>query len=215
MKLTVHTLTYNAFQENMYLVSNEHKECVIIDPGCYSFEEKADLKNFITEQNFKVLALLNTHCHLDHVFGNAFVKREYKVPFYMHELDIPTLNNMPIAANMYGFEGYELSPEADFFVNDLEEISFGGINFTVIFGPGHAPGHVAFYNSENEILLGGDILFKGSFGRVDLPGGDMETLKKTIHERMFTLPENTIVYPGHGPATSIGVEKRTNYILQF
>lgn len=215
MKLTVHTLTYNPFQENMYIVSNDAKECVIIDPGCYSSEEKADLKNFIEEQNLKVLALLNTHCHLDHVFGNAFVKREYNVPFYMHELDIPTLNNMPIAASMYGFEGYELSPEADFYITDLEEISFGGINFTVIFGPGHAPGHVAFYNFENEILLGGDILFKGSFGRVDLPGGDMETLKRTIHERMFTLPENTIVYPGHGPTTTIGVEKRTNYILQF
>lgn len=215
MKLAVHTLTFNPFQENTYVVSNEANECVIVDPGCYGSEEKNALKMFIEEEGFKVVALLNTHCHIDHVLGNAFVKNEYKVDFYMHKDDLPTLHAISNYAHVYGFEAYELSPEPDFLIEDKQELTFGDISFEVIFGPGHAPGHVAFYNKENAILLGGDILFKGSFGRVDLPGGNIEVLKKTIHERMFVLPENTVVYPGHGPATTIGVEKKTNYILHY
>lgn len=215
MKLEVITLTYNPFQENTYVVCDEQKNAVVIDPGMYTSEEKNHFKETVASLGLNIVALLNTHCHIDHVLGNAFVKREYDVDFYMHELDLPTLNSIPNYAHVYGFEAYELSPQANHFVNDGDELSFGGIEFKVIFGPGHAPGHVAFYNEENAILLGGDILFRGSFGRVDLPGGDMETLKKTIHERMFTLPENTIIYPGHGPSTTIGEEKRTNYIWQF
>ncbi|MCE3297115.1 MAG: hypothetical protein K0R65_2829 [Crocinitomicaceae bacterium] len=215
MKLRVHTLPYNPFQENSYVVSDEQNNCVIIDPGCYTSEEKNHLKETIEQLGLKVLALLNTHCHIDHVLGNAFVKREYQVEFYMHKNELTVLDAVPNYAHLYGFEGYELSPQPDHFLEDGQEISFGGISFQVIFGPGHSPGHIAFYNAENNILLGGDILFKGSFGRVDLPGGDMETLKKTIHERMFTLPSETIVYPGHGPATTIGEEKTSNYILSF
>lgn len=215
MSLVVHTLCFNAFQENTYIVSNEKNECVIIDPGCYSADEKQHLKAYVKTKNLNVLALLNTHCHIDHVLGNAFVKKEFKVDFYMHKDDLSVLNSVPNYAHVYGFEAYELSPEPDFYLEDKQQISFGEITFEVIFGPGHSPGHVAFYNAENELLIGGDILFRGSFGRVDLPGGNMETLKKTIHERMFTLPDNTTVYPGHGPETTIGVEKRTNYIFQF
>lgn len=215
MKLEVITLTYNPFQENTYVVCDEQKNAVVIDPGMYTSEEKNHFKETVASLGLNIVALLNTHCHIDHVLGNAFVKREYDVNFYMHELDLPTLNSIPNYAHVYGFEAYELSPQANHFVNDGEELTFGGMAFKVIFGPGHAPGHVAFYNEENAILLGGDILFRGSFGRVDLPGGDMEVLKKTIHERMFTLPENTTVYPGHGPSTTIGQEKRSNYIWQF
>ncbi|MGV3630527.1 MAG: MBL fold metallo-hydrolase [Bacteroidota bacterium] len=215
MKLSVYTLPYNPFQENTYLVADEQHNCVIIDPGCYTSEEKSHLKSIITKLGLKVVALLNTHCHIDHVLGNAFVQREYGVEFYMHRDELPTLNAVPNYAHLYGFEGYELSPHPDHFLEDGQEISFGAIDFRVIFGPGHAPGHIAFYNAENNILLGGDILFKGSFGRVDLPGGDMETLKKTIHERIFTLPSETTVYPGHGPETTIAEEKTSNYILSF
>ena len=215
MNLEVITLTYNPFQENTYLVFDEQKNAVVIDPGMYSSAEKNHFKETVNSLGLNIVALLNTHCHIDHVLGNAFIKREYRVDFYMHELDLPTLNSISNYAHVYGFEAYEQSPEPDFLLNDQQEINFNGIHLKVIFGPGHAPGHVAFYNQKNNILLGGDILFRGSFGRVDLPGGDMETLKKTIHERMFTLPENTVVYPGHGPSTTIGEEKRTNYIWQF
>lgn len=215
MKLSVHTLPYNPFQENTYVVSDSSNNCVIIDPGCYTSEEKKHLKSTIDELGLKVLALLNTHCHIDHVLGNSFVQREYQVEFYMHRDDLPTLNAIPNYAHLYGFEGYEPSPQPDHFLEDHQQISFGEISFEVIFGPGHAPGHIAFYNAENKFLIGGDILFKGSFGRVDLPGGDIEILKKTIHERIFTLPSETIVYPGHGPSTTIAEEKTSNYILAF
>lgn len=215
MKLKIHSFTYNPFQENTYVVSDEHQNAVVIDPGCYTTEEKSHLRHFIEEQGLKVRALLNTHCHIDHVLGNAFVKNLYHVDFYMHREDLVVLNSVPNYAHLYGFEGYELSPQPEHFLEDGQEIAFGEIRFRIIFGPGHSPGHVAFYNPENHFLIGGDILFKGSFGRVDLPGGDMQTLKKTIHEKIFTLPEETTVYPGHGPATSIEEEKQTNYILSF
>lgn len=215
MKLRVHTLPYNPFQENTYLVSDEQNNCVIIDPGCYTSEEKNHLQATIEELGLRVIALLNTHCHIDHVLGNAFVQRTYQVEFYMHHDELSTLNAVPNYAHLYGFEGYELSPQPDHFLEDCQQLRFGEISFEIIFGPGHSPGHIAFYNAENKILIGGDILFKGSFGRVDLPGGDLETLKKTIHERIFTLPSETIVYPGHGPFTTIAEEKTSNYILSF
>ena len=215
MKLEIQGFAFNPFQENTYVVYNEKREAVIIDPGCYSRDEQQLLTSFIVEKNLVPLALLNTHCHIDHVLGNAFVLRTYDIELYAHQLDLPTLGMVQRAADLYGIEGYEASPLPGKFVTDLENLTFGSIEFQVIFGPGHAPGHVAFYNSENSVLLGGDILFRGSFGRYDLPGGNLETLKKTIKERIFTLPENTVVFSGHGPATTVGDEKRSNPILQY
>ncbi len=215
MPLKIKIFTFNPIQENTYLLFDEEKNALIIDPGCYSREEKNELTDFVSDNKLKVLALLNTHCHIDHILGNAFVQNTYSVPFYMHNLDLPTLKAVPSYAHVYGFEAYEESPDPDFLIEDNDLLTFGNIKLKVIFGPGHAPGHVAFYSEENKILIGGDILFKGSFGRVDLPGGNIEVLKKTIHERIFTLPEETIVFPGHGSETTIGVEKKTNYILNF
>jgi hydroxyacylglutathione hydrolase len=215
MSLNIQFFTFNPIQENTYILSDNQKNAIIIDPGCYTREEKSILKNYISENELNVLALLNTHCHIDHILGNYFVKNEYQVDFYMHKDDLPTLNAVPSYAHIYGFDAYEESPQPDKLIQDKEVLKFGNIELEVIFGPGHAPGHVAFYNKENNILIAGDILFKGSFGRVDLPGGSMEVLKQTIYNRIFTLPENTLVYPGHGDYTSIGEEKRTNYILQF
>lgn len=215
MPLKIKIFTFNPIQENTYLLFDEEKNALVIDPGCYSREEKNELTDFVSDNKLKVLALLNTHCHIDHILGNAFVQNTYSVPFYMHNLDLPTLKAVPSYAHVYGFEAYEESPDPDFLIEDNDLLTFGNIKLKVIFGPGHAPGHVAFYSEENKILIGGDILFKGSFGRVDLPGGNIEVLKKTIHERIFTLPEETIVFPGHGSETTIGVEKKTNYILNF
>ena len=215
MQLHIQGFTFNPFQENTYVVYTEAGDAVIIDPGCYSREEQQLLTAFIQEKNLKILALLNTHCHIDHILGNAFILRTFDVELYAHELDLPTLKNGSYAASLYGIQGYETSPEPTQFITDNETLTFGSIEFQVIFGPGHAPGHVAFYNAENAVLLGGDILFRGSFGRYDLPGGSLEVLKKTITERIFTLPEDTIVYSGHGPATITGEEKRTNPILNY
>lgn len=212
--MIVETFTFNAFQENTSVVY-QGSDAVIVDPGCYDRSEQLALKQFVSEKGLNVHAILNTHCHLDHIFGNAFCVETFQVDLITHKDEMFTLGLAERSAQMYGFPGFEPSPDPNRFVVDHERIQFGALEFQVIFAPGHSIGHIAFYNEAHKVLIGGDILFKGSFGRTDLPGGSMEILKKSIHERMFTLPDETVVYPGHGPATTIGEEKRTNYIWQF
>lgn len=213
--ILIETFTFNAFQENCSVVYTTEKDAVIIDPGCYDRNEQYELVDFIADNNLRVHAVLNTHCHLDHIFGNAFCINQFGVKLYAHKAELFTLSLADRSAEMYGFPGFVPSPEPNEFIEDGETLVFGTIALKVIFGPGHSVGHVAFYHESSAQLIGGDILFKGSFGRTDLPGGDMAVLKETIFNRIFTLPENTVVYPGHGPTTTIGEEKRSNYILQF
>lgn len=215
MKIHVRAYTFNPFQENTYLVYDDAKNALIVDPGCFSLEEKEVLTNYIAQEGLTVHAILNTHCHIDHVFGNAFLSNKYNVKIITHKGELKTLEMAALSAQMYGFKGYEDSPIPSIFVEEGDTISFGNISFQVIFAPGHSCAHIAFYNPENKILLGGDILFKGSFGRYDLPGGDLETLKTSITTKIFTLPEDTIVFSGHGPTTTIGEEKNTNPILFY
>lgn len=210
--IQVHKLTFNPFQENTYILSDETGEAVIIDPGCYERTEQKYLVDYLAQKNLNPVRLLNTHCHIDHVLGNYFVASQFNLKLGIHKADIPTLKAIPDYAHLYGFNGYQESPEPDYFLEDGDEIRFGNSVVKVIFGPGHCPGHVAFYNEADNFVINGDILFQGSFGRVDLPGGDFQTLKRTILERMFALPENTTVYCGHGPETTIGAEKRSNPI---
>lgn len=211
--IKVHKLTFNPFSENTYLLSDETNECVIIDPGCYFSEERELLKNYIQENKLKPTKLWNTHCHLDHVFGNFFVSEEWGLELGMHKLDLPTLKHMPIAANMYGVTGYQESPEPSYFIKEGSFIEFGKSKLEVLFTPGHAPGHIVFYSKEDQFVINGDVLFQGSYGRYDLPGGDFDVLKKSITEVMFSLPDETVVYSGHGNETTIGAERHTNPIL--
>lgn len=213
MALHIDVFTFNAFQENTYIVSDDQKNCVIIDPGCYGSEEEQELLQFIQKKELKPLALLNTHAHIDHVLGNSFVKETFTIDFYLHGEDLNTLNSVSSYAHVYGFQGYKLSPQPTHLLKGGEKLVFGEIELDVFFTPGHAPGHVVFYNAENKFVINGDVLFRGSYGRVDLPGGSMEILKKSIAEVMFQLPDDTVVYCGHGPSTTIGTEKRSNYIL--
>lgn len=213
--MQVHKFTFNAFQENTYIVADEANNCVIIDPGCYTAEERRELFDFIEKNALQPLAVLNTHAHIDHILGNAAVIEKYAIPFYMHQEDLTTLRAVAGYAHLYGFEGYIPSPEPTSYIEDRQILSFGDIRFTVIFGPGHAPGHVAFYSPEENFVINGDILFRGSFGRTDLPGGDFETLRNTLLNIMFKLPEETVVYSGHGSETTIGFEKKNNAIYQF
>jgi len=215
MKITITVFSFNGFQENTYILSDESNNCVIIDPGCYDREEQNEFLEYIHTNNLKPLALLSTHAHIDHVLGNSFVLRTFKLDYYLHKEDLTTLHSVENYAHVYGFQGYEPSPDPTHFLNHGDKLVFGGIELDVFFTPGHAPGHVVFYNAENKFVINGDVLFNGSFGRVDLPGGDIEILKKSIHEIMFQLPEDTVVHCGHGPATTIGKEKRSNYILNF
>ena len=205
--------TMNPIQENTYLVTDENKNAVIIDPGCYFEEERQLMKNYIRKNGLQIKAILNTHAHLDHIMGNAFMKREYEVDIYLHEKDLPTLKMAEMSAQMYGLDAFDPSPQPDVLIKEGEILTFGDISFQVIFGPGHAPGHVAFYNEKEGVIINGDILFKGSYGRVDLPGGSFTDLKHTIKQKMFALPDETLVYTGHGEETTIGEEKKNNPIL--
>lgn len=213
--LKVEVFTFNPFQENTYLISDSNKNCVIIDPGCYEKHEQQELSEYISSNGLKPLALLSTHSHIDHVLGNHYVRSTYNLEHYTHELDVATLDSVQNYAHVYGFDNYIPSAEPTHLLKGGEMITFGEITLEVFFTPGHAPGHVVFYNRENGFIINGDVLFNGSFGRVDLPGGDIEILKKSIFETMFSFPEETVVYCGHGPSTTIGKEKRTNYILNF
>lgn len=215
MPLSIHSFQFNAFQENTFLVWDENKNCLIIDPGCYSSAEQLEFSNFIQENNLKPIALLNTHAHIDHILGNAFVSEKFNIDYYLHKEDLTTLNTVSTYAHLYGFDGYVPSPQPTHFFENNQKLSFGNIKFTVLHTPGHAPGHVIFHFEEDQFVINGDVLFQGSFGRVDLPGGNLETLKNSIFNILFKFPDETKVFCGHGPETTIGREKKFNYILQF
>lgn len=207
--LHVASFVFNPFQENTYVLHDETGSCAIVDPGCYERGERNELVDYITSNRLTVIMLLNTHCHIDHVLGNAFVKHKYGVSLYLHELEEPLLRSVKSYASNYGFYGYEDS-SADGYLKDNQDVTIGKQDLKVIFAPGHSPGHVTFYHQDSKSLIGGDVLFRSSVGRTDLPGGNHDTLINSIHRRIFTLPDDVTVYPGHGPNTSIGYEKKTN-----
>lgn len=207
--MKIEVFEFNPFQENTLVLYDETGECVIIDPGCAERYEENLLSNFITEKKLTVKYLLNTHCHIDHVLGNAFVKEKYKVPLLIHKDDLQTLRSVKVYAPVYGFPAYQAA-EPDGFLSESDQITFGNQTLRILFVPGHAPGHIAFYHEASKSLIGGDVLFNNSIGRTDLPGGDFDTLINSIHTKFFTLADDVTVYPGHGPVTDIGTEKRTN-----
>lgn len=207
--LQIKTFTFNPFSENTYVLFDETKEATIFDPGCFEKKEKETLANFIQAEGLKVTQLVNTHCHIDHVLGNAFVKNTYKVPFLIHRNEVPVLKSVKVYAPNYGFAGYQ-EAEPDALIDEKQKLTIGNQTLDILFVPGHAPGHLVFYHQPTGICIAGDTLFQGSIGRTDLPGGDHQTLLNSIKREMFNLPEETTVYPGHGPATSIGEEKENN-----
>ena len=207
--MTVKQFVFNGFSENTYVVYDDSKECIIIDPGCYDPKEKSALKQFIIDHQLTVKALINTHCHIDHVLGNCFVKEEFKVGLTIHKRDIETLKANEIVAPIYGFQGYE-SCEADYFIEEGDQVTFGHSILDVIFVPGHAKGHIALVNKVEKLCFGGDVLFQQSIGRTDLPGGDFNTLMDSIKNKLFQLEDDVTVYCGQGPSTTIGFEKKNN-----
>ena len=205
----INSFTFNPFQENTYILHSDSGESVIIDPGCFESNEKDQLTGYIEDNNLQVTKLLNTHCHIDHVLGNQFIKDKYAVDLYIHKEDEPTLRSVESYASVYGFPNYQPS-EHDHFLNEGDEVQFGDEKLNVIFVPGHAPGHIAFVNDQQNICIGGDVLFQNSIGRTDLPGGDYNTLINSIHTKIFPLGDSMVVYPGHGPSTTVGSEKINN-----
>lgn len=207
--LSVHKFTFNPIQENTYVLHAENGDCCIIDPGCYFDEERNELVRFIQSKKLKPVYLLNTHCHLDHVFGNKFVSDTWQLPLYLHETEKMVLSFAPKSADMYGlpFENYNGEMK---WLNPGDIIKIGDSELKVLFTPGHSPGSVSFYNEKDGYVISGDVLFSGSIGRTDLPGGDYDQLERSIKTELYTLPDETKVYSGHGGGTSIGFEKRNN-----
>ncbi|MBD2769600.1 MBL fold metallo-hydrolase [Hymenobacter sp. BT664] len=212
--MTVAGFTFNAFSENTYLlVDGATRQCAIVDPGCYTVAEQQALRRHIEANDLQVALLLNTHAHVDHVLGNQFVLTTWPgTPFLLHRLDLPTLRAVPAYAPSYGFPQYQPAEPTGELVAG-QPVRFGTTELEVRFTPGHAPGHVVFYHAPTATVIGGDVLFQRSIGRTDLPGGNYATLLHSIETELMTLPDATTVYPGHGPATTIGEERHGNPFL--
>lgn len=210
--LHVKVFAFSPIQENTYVLYNNAGKALIIDPGCYFKAEQDLLKQFLAENGLTPIQLLNTHCHLDHVFGNKFIHNTYGLELYIHAQEELVLQFAPISGEKWGlpFENYtgklHFLKEGDIVKMDEDELE-------VLLTPGHSPGSICFYNKKQQFVIGGDVLFYESIGRTDLPGGNHETLLKSIREKLFVLPKETVVYNGHGESTTIGHEMKHNPFL--
>lgn len=212
--LSIKAFIFNPVQENTYILYNENRQCCIIDPGCYFDQERSSLKEFIENSGLSPVLLLNTHCHLDHVFGNKYVHESWNLTLHIHEKEKIVLDSAPIAGKTWQlpFDNYE-GPLI--MLKEGETIGIGEDELEIRFTPGHSPGSVCFYHEAGGFVIGGDVLFNGSIGRADLPGGDYATLINSIQTQLFTLPDDTRVYSGHGPMTTIGFEKMNNPFVKL
>lgn len=248
--INIHPFIFNPFEENTYVLFDETKECIIIDPGCYEKQEKQELAGFIEENELKPVKLLNTHCHIDHVFGNRFIAKRYDLDLEINKLELPVLQSVASVAQLYGIPNLENPPDPVNFLNQGDIVEFGNSKLDVLLIPGHSPGHIVLvgYNAprrndpslqmsrepsgleedrpleniatsasserEQKFVITGDVLFYGSIGRTDLPGGDHNTLIESIKTKLFALGDDFQVYTGHGPVTNIGFERKNNPFLQ-
>lgn len=207
--IKIKTFVFNAFQENTFLLFDETKECIIIDAGCNEEVEFIQIDEFIKDNKLKLKSIVNTHCHIDHIMGNAYLVDKYKVSSIAHKEDLPLIERSKDMAAAFGFEVQE-PPVPDTFVNEGDEIKFGNTVLNIKHVPGHSPGSIALYNELEKFVIVGDVLFAGGIGRTDLPGGDYDTLITSIKEKLFTLDSDVVAYPGHGESTTIGKEMESN-----
>lgn len=209
---TITYFTFSPLAENTYILHNGSGDCIIIDPGCYFGNERRELADYISENALRPKYLLNTHCHIDHVFGNKFVHDSYGLIPYVHPGEQVVLEYAPVASIQWGlpFDNYKGPLE---FLRENDTVRLGEDELKVLFAPGHSPGHICFYSVAQGFIISGDVLFRLSIGRTDLPGGDFDTLMNSIRTKLFTLPGETIVWPGHGESTTIAYEKANNPFL--
>ncbi len=210
--LQIHSFTFNPFQENTYLLINPGKQCWIVDPGMYNSDETEVITGFIRDNDLKPQAIINTHAHIDHILGVQALKERYLIPFMMHEKETPVLNGAAASAMMFGLP-LSVVPQPDGFIRHDQPLLLGQEQLDVFLTPGHSPGSISFYYPADQWVIGGDVLFSGSIGRTDLPGGDYDTLINSIRTSLLPLPDDTQVFSGHGPATTIGREKQYNPFL--
>lgn len=211
--ITIKAFEFNYFQENTFLLYDETREAVLIDCGCCRKEEEKELSNFIAENKLTVKQLLCTHLHLDHIFGNSFAYHTYGLKPQAHKLDVEILPSSEEQARLFGLPDRMENIPVEKYIVGNQVIKFGKSELQVINVPGHSPGSVAFYNKKNGFVIVGDALFAGSIGRTDLWGGSQEVLIAAINDKLLTLPDETVVYPGHGPETRIIDEKLNNPYL--
>jgi hydroxyacylglutathione hydrolase len=211
--MIIKQFVFSPFQENTYVVYADNLEAMIIDPGCYQPSEEKKLQEFVESNGLIVKHLVNTHLHLDHTFGNVFVEETWGVRTAAHIGDDYWLKDMTGQCRKFGMEPLRPAPSIGIILKEGDRILLGTESFEVLEVPGHSPGCIALYNAARHCLFSGDSLFYGSIGRTDFPGGDYQQLIQGIQEKLLTLPDETAVYPGHGPFTSIGNERSSNPFL--
>ncbi|MDP2723066.1 MAG: MBL fold metallo-hydrolase [Bacteroidales bacterium] len=209
MMTKVKQFTFNPFQVNTYILSDETGECAIIDPGMNTPKEEQELSEYIKDQNLKPVLLLNTHTHIDHIAGNEYVQKTYQLPLQAHRESEIFLREAMTHAAVFGIHLEHVTP-IEVFLAEGDRVTFGNTTMQILYTPGHAAGSVCFYVPESGFVITGDVLFYQSIGRTDLATGDYDLLQESIWKKLFTLPDNTLVYPGHGPHTTVGTEKSTN-----
>jgi len=202
----------NPVQENTFLLYDHTKECIVVDAGFYYPEEEKEADHYIKQYGLSLKKLVNTHCHFDHMMGIEYMRNKYNVEFAAHPDESFWVEKVVDQATLFGFEMEPVRPP-DTYLSEEDTIKFGHTELKIIHVPGHSPGHIVLYEENEGILMGGDVLFYGSIGRTDLPGGDYNTLISAIKTKLFTLPDDTVVYCGHGPETTIGFEKKHNLFL--
>lgn len=207
--MNIFKFVFSPIEVNTYILADESGDCAIIDCGCYNKTETEKFAGFITDRNLKPVLLLNTHCHLDHIFGNRFILEKYGLKTLSGESDEKNRKNAVPHARLFGLVMDE-PPEPAAFITDNQVIKFGTTELVALNVPGHSPGSIAFYSEKNGCVFTGDALFSGSIGRTDLPGGDYDTLINSIKSKLFVLPPATVVYSGHGNETTIGNEMKSN-----
>lgn len=210
--IQIERFVFNPFQVNTFVLYDESRDCVIIDPGCSNEEENRQLTSFIDKNKLKPVRLLNTHSHVDHLMGNNFVAREYDLKPEIHEGGMGFHKQAADSGMVFGLDVEDqIMPEK--FIHEGDRITFGNSSLEVIYAPGHVDGHVCYLSRKEKFVIAGDVLFQMSIGRTDLPTGNMDLLLQNIREKLFILPDDFTVYPGHGPETSIGFEKQNNPFL--
>lgn len=205
-------IPFNPFQVNTHIIYDDSRACVIVDPACYEKHEEKQLADYIASVGLKPAAILFTHCHIDHMLGSRFASKQFNLKPLTHKDSLGFLENSKEYGKVFGFDVKKpILP--DTFLDEGDTISFGNQELTVLYTPGHAAGSLCYYNEKEKYVVVGDVLFNGGIGRTDLPTGDHDTLIKSILEKLLVLPDEVTVYPGHGPATTIGEEKRSNPFL--
>jgi hydroxyacylglutathione hydrolase len=210
--LEIKKFVVNPVQENTFLLYDQTKECILVDAGFYDPEEEKEADNFMNQNGLTLKKLVNTHCHFDHMMGIEYMRNKYHVEFAVHPDEAFWVEKVVDQAMLFGFTMNPVRPP-DRYLSDKDTLTFGQTELRILHVPGHSPGHIVLYEEKQQILIGGDVLFYGSIGRTDLPGGDYHTLINAIKTKLFTLPDHTVVYCGHGPETTLGFEKKHNPFL--